>query len=83
MQWVSLPNALARFDTKEMTLPPPQYYMTAFLHLFPSLPCLHSFAMHSFLASPPQRLLPVRILADEKIVVSCFLTSEFLMHAHV
>ena len=70
MQWVSISDALAKFATKEMTLPPPQFTMATFLHLFPSLPCLHAFALHSFLAAPPQRMLPVRVLADEKIVVS-------------
>lgn len=69
MQWVSISDALARFATKEMTLPPPQFTMTTFLNLFPSLPCLHAFAQHSFLSSPPQRMLPVRVFADKKIVV--------------
>jgi len=81
MQWVSVSDALARFATKEMSLPPPQFTMTAFLNLFPSLPCLHAFAQHSFLSSPPQRMLPVRVFADRKIVVghlcSCTTISPF------
>lgn len=82
MQWVSISDALARFATKEMTLPPPQFTMATFLHLFPSLPCLHAFALHSFLAAPPQRMLPVRVLADKKIVVSplCSLSPPHSSH---
>ena len=83
LQWVSISDALARFATKEMTLPPPQFTMTAFLNLFPSLPCLHAFAQHSFLSSPPQRMLPVRVFADKKIVVGhlCSLPHH-LWHTH-
>lgn len=81
MQWVSISDALAKFATKEMTLPPPQFTMATFLNLFPSLPCLHAFAQHSFLASPPQRMLPVRVLADKKIVVGhLFLHSHLTIH---